>query len=399
MRVAVHDYGGHPFTVDLSRELARSGNQVLYVFFQGFPGPKGDVASDLLDPSGFSVVAVELNGDFRRENLLRRRLLNSRYGRKAAAAILAFHPDVVLSANTPPEAQQHIMRAARRSGAHFVFWLQDIYSAAIETYLGSRWFGLGRLISLYYRRTERRQLQESSSVVVISEDFLNVLRDMRVDLADTHVVENWGAIANIPVLPKDNAWSREHSFADKFVFLYSGTLGLKHDPLLLLKLAEAIPADGSAKLVVVADGTGADQLKRAAKSAANENLLILPLQPLSLFPSVLASADVVIALLEKDAGRFSVPSKVLSYLCAGRPILLSAPSDNLAAKTVLSAGAGIVVRPGDTDRFLEAAQQLRRTATLREQLGISGRRYANSKFDVSVISRRFEEIFKNTQKE
>jgi glycosyltransferase involved in cell wall biosynthesis len=90
---------------------------------------------------------------------------------------------------------------------------------------------------------------------------------------------------------------------------------------------------------------------------------------------------------------------VLSYLCAGRPILLSAPSDNLAAKTVLSAGAGIVVRPGDTDRFLEAAQQLRRTATLREQLGISGRRYANSKFDVSVISRRFEEIFKNTQKE
>ena len=55
---------------------------------------------------------------------------------------------------------------------------------------------------------------------------------------------------------------------------------------------------------------------------------------------MLASATVLIGILEEDAGVFSVPSKVLSYLCAGRPIVLCAPAENLASRTLLEAEAG-----------------------------------------------------------
>ena len=48
-------------------------------------------------------------------------------------------------------------------------------------------------------------------------------------------------------------------------------------------------------------------------------------------------------MIEADAGKFAVPSKVPSYMCAGRPILLAAPKENLAARTVARANAGIVV--------------------------------------------------------
>ena len=41
---------------------------------------------------------------------------------------------------------------------------------------------------------------------------------------------------------------------------------------------------------------------------------------------MLASADVLVALLETDAGAFSVPSKVLTSLSAGRPILAAIPA-------------------------------------------------------------------------
>ena len=78
----------------------------------------------------------------------------------------------------------------------------------------------------------------------------------------------------------------------------------------------------------------------------------------TVLPDVLGSADVLVAILEADAGVFSVPSKVLSYFCAGRPVLLAVPRENLAAKIVVESGAGLVVEPSDVAGFCRAAQQL-----------------------------------------
>ena len=71
-------------------------------------------------------------------------------------------------------------------------------------------------------------------------------------------------------------------------------------------------------LVVVSEGRGADWL---AEQGRNEPALrLLPYQPYDRLPEVLASADVLIAVLEPEAGAFSVPSKILTYLCAATGI-------------------------------------------------------------------------------
>jgi len=64
------------------------------------------------------------------------------------------------------------------------------------------------------------------------------------------------------------------------------------------------------------------------------------------FPKMLGASDVFLAHDEREAGpEFRVPSKTLSYLCAGRPIVLAATAENLAAKIVQALGPGIVVAP------------------------------------------------------
>lgn len=62
------------------------------------------------------------------------------------------------------------------------------------------------------------------------------------------------------------------------------------------------------RVVVVAEGAGADALR--ATRELPSNLMILPLQPADELSAVLASADVLVAILERDAHAFSVPSKV-----------------------------------------------------------------------------------------
>jgi glycosyltransferase involved in cell wall biosynthesis len=155
---------------------------------------------------------------------------------------------------------------------------------------------------------------------------------------------------------------------------------------LIIRAAEANP---DAIFVVVASGVGV----QALEATILRNLIVLPLQSIETLPGVLASADILIAMIEPDAGRFSVPSKVLSYLCAGKPIVMSAPRENLAAQIINDASAGAIVAPEDAEAFQSEVKRLLRDQETRNLMGRSGRRYAEEHFDISEIADRFEGIF------
>lgn len=393
MRIAIHDYAGHPFVFELSRQLARDGHVVGHFYFEGDPGPKGDARARADDAPGFSVHPISIASAYRKDQLLKRRSQDIEYGRKAGAAIAAFRPDVVLSGNTPLESQAPILAASRRAGAAFVFWMQDFYSLAVRGLLGSKFFGAGALAALWYERLEAVLLSRSDKVVVISDDFLPGLEQLKVDTSAVEIIPNWGALNAIPLRPKVNDWSERAGLSNKFVFLYSGTLGLKHDPMLMLALSEAFEDDPSVHIVVAATGAGFEQLKLMSSDRPRPNLTLKGLEPIEVLPDALAAADVVVALLEPDAGRYSVPSKVLSYLCAAKPVLLSAPNENLAARIVSQAQAGRAVPAGDQAAFIAAAREMRRQDATRQAMGTAGREYAEATFDVPRISQRFQDVF------
>jgi glycosyltransferase involved in cell wall biosynthesis len=177
------------------------------------------------------------------------------------------------------------------------------------------------------------------------------------------------------------------------VFLYSGTLGYKHNPELLVALAQQLRTDPKARVVAVAAGVGAATLPARKAELGLDNLILLGLQPMNKLAEVLATADVLTAVIEHDAGAFSVPSKVLSYLCAGRPILLAAPDENLAAKMVREIGAGAVVDPEDAGAWLKAAGAMVSGADDRERMGAAARSYAERNFSIERVTDRFESIF------
>ena len=188
-------------------------------------------------------------------------------------------------------------------------------------------------------------------------------------------------------MPKANPWSRSHGLDGAQVVLYAGTLGRKHDPSLLLALAHALP---DARVVVISEGVGADRLRELARGRVS--LVQMPLQPIDRLSEVLATADLLVAILDGDASVFSVPSKVLTYLTAGRPILAAIPSVNLAARTIIAARAGRVTEPGERHAFVAAAQQLLETPAAAEAAGLAGRAYAERAFDIDAITDRFESV-------
>ena len=87
-----------------------------------------------------------------------------------------------------------------------------------------------------------------------------------------------------------------------------------------------------------------------------------------------------------------MPSKILAYLCAGRPVLFSGPRDNLAAQVLTEAQAGVLIPPDDEAAFIAAARALADDPRRREALGRAGRAYAERTFDITRIARQFETI-------
>ena len=134
-------------------------------------------------------------------------------------------------------------------------------------------------------------------------------------------------------------------------------------------------------------------LAEQAAATKIDSLKCLGFQPFEAMPDVLGSADVLVAILEADAGVFSVPSKVLSYLCAGRPLLLAVPGENLAAKIVVECGAGLVVEPSDLAGFCAAAKQAgrfgRAASAIRRGGPASMPRRISTSSGSPIASRRF----------
>ena len=389
--ILVHDYSGHPFQVQLSRELARRGNEVLHLHFGGFQTPKGALAQGLADPTSFRVEAVCLDRPFAKNQFVQRWFQERELGRILARRIRAFDPDVVISGNAPLDVQAAALEAARGTGAAFVFWMQDVYSEAIDRIMRRKVPGLGYLVALRFRALERRLLRQSDVIVVITDDFRPLLA--RWDVAPGRVVtiQNWAPLDDISPRPKSNRWAHKHDLATRQVILYAGTLGLKHNPALLLELAHQMHREcPEARLVVVSEGLGADWLREHAQGI--DTLVQLPFQPFDQLPEVIATADVVLAILEPDAGVFSVPSKVLTYLAAGRPIVAAIPAENLAARLVAEQRAGMVVSPDDPTALAIASIELLSREGDRREMGQRARSYALRAFGISEIADRFEAI-------
>ena len=388
-RIVVHDYAGYAFPLQLSRWLACQGHTVLHVHCDDVESPRGPLASQAAGPPGLTVEGLSLGRPLPKYQLVRRWLQDMAYGSCLSRRAAAFRPDVILSTNCPPATQARLAAAARRAGVPLVCWVQDVFAVGAATAV-RRWPAPVRWAALrYLQATEYQTLRRCAGLILITDDFIPLLRGEGVSHPHTTVIENWAPADAITARPKDNSWAKAHGLADAFVFLYAGTLGMKHNSGLLADLARAYRDDPSTRIVVVSQGPGRAQLESIKAAEGLDNLLLFDYQPFEHVSDVLAAGDVLLAVLEDFAGVVSAPSKIYSYFCAERPILAAAPATNLARRVIEREEAGLCVDASDRSGFLAAASRLRNDRDLRVRLAAGQQRYARSAFDMDRIGPRF----------
>ena len=393
MNLFVHEYSGHAFGLQLARELARQGDRVTHAYSAAIESPRGAVALKADDPPGFTIQPVGQAGSLNKYDLIHRVIEERRYGHLLADAILAAAPDAVILGTTPNDVLD-VLRQRLPPSLKMIWWLQDIYSVGIRSVLNRKLPFAGDLVGAVYRDKERRFAARAAHVVSITPDFLPFLKRLGVPASKITVIENWASPQEIVPCPRENAWKRDHGLSGKRLVLYSGTLGLKHNPAILADLAQHFRDQGREEMmvVVVTQGLGAEFLEGERDRRGLRNLLVLPWQPYERLAEMLSAAEILTAIIEPDSGLFSVPSKILSCFCAGRPVVAAMPADNLAARMITRAGAGVVVPPGEPEAFIARIDALLADPAEAGRLGASGRAYAERAFDIEKIAARFRAL-------
>lgn len=387
-RIVIHDYAGHPFQLELSEELSKT-HEVYHLYFKNDKGPKADFKKE---NKNLKIEGLGEKINYNKNNFLYRFFDDIKYGKLVSKKINDIKPDIILSGNCPTLSQHIIMNSAKKSNSKFMIWVQDFYSVAVEILLKKKFSFFAFPIYFLFKILEKKQLKQADKIIIISNDFKDKLNQWSIDKNKIFFVPNWGNLKSINYheQKKTNFLKENNLETDKFYILYTGTLALKHNPDLILKIAENLT---SLKFLIVGFGSGYDNLKK--RNNLPKNIHLLPIQPFEKIDDILSSADVCLSILNYDASIFSVPSKILNYLCAGKTILLCAPKNNLASKIIEESRSGKIFESNEINNMIKFLQDISKDKNLRKNYSINARKYAENNFDIEIISQKFEKIFNN----
>ena len=179
MKIFVHDYPGHAFPMQLSREFAKLGHTVVHAFAAALEAPRGAVEARPDDPAGLTILPIITGAGMDKYALLRRVMDERAYGAALANAVCDAAPDLFITCTTPNDVLD-VLRAKLPRSLRTVWWLQDIYSVGLKSILNRKLPFFGSLVGWIYRGKEKRFAARADHIVSITPDFLPFLRRLGV---------------------------------------------------------------------------------------------------------------------------------------------------------------------------------------------------------------------------
>jgi glycosyltransferase involved in cell wall biosynthesis len=209
------------------------------------------------------------------------------------------------------------------------------------------------------------------------------------------VVGNWVDLDRIRPGARDNAFSRQYGLGNRFVVSYAGTMGWAQDMGTIVKSAALLRDRKEIVFLFVGDGVEKGKAQAMSLELGLENMLWLPTQPWTVYPEILSASDACLINLCPELRTPVVPSKLLSIMAAGRPVIASLPAESDARRMIADGRCGIAVDAGDGQALADAIAKLASDRALGQEMGRMGRIYAERNLSRDFCTGQMESVMKN----
>jgi glycosyltransferase involved in cell wall biosynthesis len=176
---------------------------------------------------------------------------------------------------------------------------------------------------------------------------------------------------------------------DKFVVLYSGTIGISQNLGFLIDIAEKSRDNGNIHFLIVGDGAEREKLEEKVRSLGLKNVSFERLIPKAKMPALISLAGAcVVSLLDIAVFRGALPSKMYEYMAMKKPILMFAAGE--CVELIEKAKAGLASYPGDMESALKNLAAIAEDKKASAEMGENAFKFVSENFSRDVICSKWE---------
>ncbi len=255
--------------------------------------------------------------------------------------------DVVL-ASTPPVNTPligWILSKLRR--ARFVIEIRDLQPESSEDFGNLNRGFFTRLLKKYMHTMYRK----AEKVVAVTDGISDYLKGLGLPAENVMTIKSGFSKEFVSV--DRNGIRKKYGWEDKFLVLYSGTLGWAHTLETVIEAARHLSDEPDVMFAFVGEGEKRGALEGMVKDYGLKNVRFLGSQPLETIPYFLKSSDVLVeSLREVPVTKGTFPAKLFEYMASGRPIVFGSNRGE-AIRELEKAGGALAFSSEDAPKLCE----------------------------------------------
>ncbi len=287
--------------------------------------------------------------------------------------------------------------------AKLVYSIQDFNPEQIEA---TNYIGIKPIIEIV-RKIDIRNCRESDLVITVGRDLVETLR-RRFDYGDMPryaMINNWIDDKEVYPLSADNpgvvTFKKENDLLDKFIFMYSGNMGLYYDLEGLITLTEKFkgaktPDGREVVFAFVGAGSIKDKLVEYKEEHNLDNVIFIPYQDKDKLIFSLNAADVHWCVNAKGIKGVSCPSKFYGIAAVGKPVLAVLEDGSEVSMLINEIGCGKMSEPGLYDKVEENIRWFINNAdgSILQEMGRWGYEYLCNNLTKDISVRKYIDSIK-----
>jgi glycosyltransferase involved in cell wall biosynthesis len=310
-------------------------------------------SAEAVDPSGSTerhrwslandVELVELKLPIDRGgSAIRRAIHTARYTFGLYRLLAKQQYDLVYVASYPPLLPALVARwSSRHRDQRYVYHVQDIFPESIQQ--RAAWL---RHATAPIRWLDAANQSHSAATITISDNMKQTLAKRGVNPRKLYVLPNYSIDKPQSAVPKGERKTP--------TIIYAGNHGKLQNLEFFLRAVQQAAKRCRFQVQMLGDGSELDRLKRLTAECQLANVAFLGSRPREEAQSIIAQADIGLVAAMPGLYHVAYPSKLMSYLTAGLPVLVQVENGTPVARFLAEEQLGTDCSPNDLEKAADA---------------------------------------------
>lgn len=345
----------HAIYPDLLRQFRDHGHNV-YVVSQR--EKRTGLPTELIEDHGVHMLYVRIGNITkcgRIEKGISTVMIEGQYLKAMKTYFSDVHFDLVLYSTPPITLVGVVEYIKKRDNAKTYLLLKDIFPQNAVDIGMMKKSGLHGLLYRYFRKKEKKLYAVSDHIGCMSPANMEyVLRH------NPEVNRDKVGICPNCIEPRELALSSEERIAmrdkydipqDKKVFVYGGNLGKPQGIPFLIECLRRLKDNTDAYFLIAGDGTEYSKLAAFVQNEGQKNVKLLKRLPKEDYERMVSACDIGLLFLDHRFTIPNFPSRLLTYMQVGLPILACTDPNTDVGKIVEDGGFGWWCESNDAENF------------------------------------------------